>query len=95
MPRSSVDLPGPEPSDEAGGGSGLDFEVQPVHDLAIVVGHRQVFQADRRTGPALRIPYTDHAPTGPDDVFPEPDVDNIVAILNTVKSNAAPADGVA
>ena len=37
-------------------------------------------------------PYTDHAPTGPDDVFPDADVDNIVAILNTVKSNAAPVD---
>jgi type I restriction enzyme R subunit len=32
---------------------------------------------------------------GPDDVFPETDVDNIVTILNTVKANAAPADGVA
>ncbi|ART68885.1 restriction endonuclease subunit R [Mycobacterium dioxanotrophicus] len=37
-------------------------------------------------------PYTDHAPTGPDDVFPDADVDNIVAILNTVKSNAAPVE---
>lgn len=40
-------------------------------------------------------PYVDHAPTGPDDVFPESDVDNIVQILNTVKGNAVPADGVA
>ena len=41
-------------------------------------------------------PYVDHAPTGPDSVFPEPDVDNIVHILNTVKANAAPvADGAA
>lgn len=37
-------------------------------------------------------PYTDHAPTGPDDVFPDADVDNIVAILNTVKANAAPVE---
>ena len=35
-------------------------------------------------------PYTDHAPTGPDDVFGEDHVDNIVAILNTVRDNAAP-----
>ena len=40
-------------------------------------------------------PYIDHAPTGPDTVFPEADVDNIVKILNTVKTNAAPADGAA
>lgn len=40
-------------------------------------------------------PYIDHAPTGPDDVFPEADVDNIVAILNTVRDNAAPKDGAA
>lgn len=40
-------------------------------------------------------PYIDHAPTGPDDVFGEADVDNIVAILNTVRDNAAPRDGAA
>jgi type I restriction enzyme, R subunit len=40
-------------------------------------------------------PYTDHAPTGPDDVFGEADVDNIVAILNAVRANAAPEDGAA
>ncbi|CAM5681587.1 hypothetical protein MAUB1S_01476 [Mycolicibacterium aubagnense] len=40
-------------------------------------------------------PYIDHAPTGPEQVFPEADVDNIVQILNTVKANAAPTDGVA
>jgi type I restriction enzyme, R subunit len=34
-------------------------------------------------------------PIGPDTVFPEADVDNIVHILNTVKANAAPADGAA
>ena len=33
-------------------------------------------------------PYTDHAPTGPESVFPEADVDVIVDILNTVKANA-------
>jgi len=40
-------------------------------------------------------PYTDHTPTGPESVFPDADVDNIVHILNTVKANAAPIDGVA
>jgi type I restriction enzyme, R subunit len=40
-------------------------------------------------------PYTDRAPTGPDTVFPDADVYNIVDILNAVKANAAPVDGVA
>ena len=40
-------------------------------------------------------PYTDRAPTGPEDVFAEADVDGIVEILNTVRDNAAPADGAA
>jgi type I restriction enzyme, R subunit len=40
-------------------------------------------------------PFIDHAPTGPDTVFPGADVDNIVHILKTVKANAAPVDGVA
>jgi type I restriction enzyme, R subunit len=40
-------------------------------------------------------PYTDHTPTGPESVFPDADVDNIVHILNTVKANAAAIDGVA
>jgi len=34
-------------------------------------------------------------PTGPDDVFAQADVDNIVAILNTMRDNAAPKDGAA
>lgn len=37
-------------------------------------------------------PYTDHAPTGPDTVFAEADVDAIVGILNAVKTNAAPGE---
>ncbi|MDZ4234643.1 MAG: type I restriction-modification enzyme R subunit C-terminal domain-containing protein, partial [Dietzia sp.] len=40
-------------------------------------------------------PYIDHAPTGPDHVFPDTDVDNIVEILRTVRANAVPADGAA
>jgi type I restriction enzyme R subunit len=40
-------------------------------------------------------PFTDHAPTGPESVFTEPDVDGIVEILNTVKANAIPTDGAA
>ena len=40
-------------------------------------------------------PYTDHTPTGPESVFVEADVDDIVDILNTVKANALPTDGAA
>lgn len=40
-------------------------------------------------------PYTDHAPTGPETVFSEAEVDDIVDILNTVRANALPANGVA
>ena len=35
---------------------------------------------------------TDHTPTGPESVFAEADVDDI---LNTVKANALPTDGAA
>lgn len=35
-------------------------------------------------------PYTDHAPTGPDDVFPEADVGVIVGIINNVTQHAVP-----
>ncbi len=37
-------------------------------------------------------PYTDHAPDGPDTVFIDGDVDNIVEIPNTVRADAAPTD---
>ncbi|PQP14039.1 DEAD/DEAH box helicase family protein [Rhodococcus opacus] len=37
-------------------------------------------------------PYTDHAPTGPDYVFPDADVTVIVDILNNVKAHALPID---
>lgn len=46
-------------------------------------------------GSEIESPYVDHAVAGPDTVFPEPDVDNIVTILNTVRANAAPDDEVA
>ncbi len=37
-------------------------------------------------------PYTDHAPTGPDFVFPDSDVDVIVQILHDVKAHAVPTE---
>ncbi|MGH3579577.1 MAG: type I restriction-modification enzyme R subunit C-terminal domain-containing protein, partial [Mycobacterium sp.] len=40
-------------------------------------------------------PYTDHAPTGPETMFPDADVDGIVDILRTVKANAIPTGSAA
>ena len=40
-------------------------------------------------------PYTDHAPTGPETVFSEGQVDDIVDILKAVRANAIPTDGAA
>jgi type I restriction enzyme R subunit len=36
-------------------------------------------------------PYIDHAPTGPDFLFPDTDVDVIVEILHEIKDRARPA----
>jgi len=35
-------------------------------------------------------PFTDHAPQGPDSVFPDQDVDSMIAILDQVREHAAP-----
>ncbi|RKT78670.1 type I restriction enzyme R subunit [Terracoccus luteus] len=40
-------------------------------------------------------PYTDDAPQGPLSLFPERDVEGLVTILNTVRSNAAPESSIA
>lgn len=40
-------------------------------------------------------PFTDHAPHGPDTVFPEVDIDRIVGILRSVRENAVPKGGAA
>ena len=42
-------------------------------------------------GRLYESPYTDHAPTGPDNLFPEADVDSIVGILNDITRSAIPA----
>lgn len=43
-------------------------------------------------GRLYESPYIDHAPTGPDYVFPEADVDVIVDILRGVKGHAVPTE---
>lgn len=43
-------------------------------------------------GRLFESPYTDHAPTGPDLVFPQNDVETIVDILHQVRDRALPVD---
>ncbi len=43
-------------------------------------------------GRLFEPPYTDHAPTGPDLIFPEGDVDLIVQTLRDINVTALPAD---
>ncbi|MGE3256513.1 MAG: type I restriction-modification enzyme R subunit C-terminal domain-containing protein [Pseudonocardia sp.] len=43
-------------------------------------------------GRLFESPYTDHAPTGPDRVFPRADVEVIVDILHQVRDRALPVD---
>jgi type I restriction enzyme R subunit len=68
---------------------GARFSVNQIHFIDLIVTE---LTRNGVVEPArlYESPYTDHAPTGPDDVFP--DADDIVAILNTVKSNAVPVD---
>jgi type I restriction enzyme, R subunit len=81
---------------EAFGGylDGTKFTADQIHFINLIVNE---LTANGVVEPArlYESPYIDHAPTGPDTVFPEADVDSIVHILNTVKANAAPADGAA
>ena len=43
-------------------------------------------------GRLFESPYTDHAPTGPDALFSEVDVDAIVTVLSRVEKTAVPSD---
>jgi type I restriction enzyme R subunit len=81
---------------EAFGGylDGTKFTADQIHFINLIINE---LTANGVVEPArlYESPYIDHAPTGPDDIFPEGDMDNIVHILNTVRANAAPADGAA
>jgi type I restriction enzyme R subunit len=73
---------------------GTKFTADQIHFINLIINE---LTANGVVEPArlYESPFIDHAPTGPDDMFPETDVDNIVRILNTVRANAAPADGAA
>lgn len=69
---------------------GTTFNANQIHFINLVVDeltNNGVVEPAR----LYESPYTDLAATGPESMFPEPDVDNIVDILNTVKANALPA----
>jgi type I restriction enzyme, R subunit len=73
---------------------GTKFNAERIHFINLIVNE---LTANGVVEPArlYESPYIDSAPTGPDDVFPETDVDNIVEIRNTVPANAAPEGGAA
>ena len=73
---------------------GAKFTADQIHFINLIINE---LTANGVVEPArlYESPYIDHAPTGPDTVFIEADVGIIVQILNTVKANAAPVDGVA
>ena len=73
---------------------GTTFSASQLHFIRLIVDeltNNGVMEPAR----LYESPFTDLAATGPESVFPEPDVDNIVDILNTVKANALPTGGAA
>jgi type I restriction enzyme, R subunit len=78
----------------AGNLDGTKFTAEQIRFINLIVNE---LTANGVLEPArpYESPYTDHTPTGPESVFAEADVDNIVEILDTVKANALPTDGAA
>lgn len=68
---------------------GTTFSANQIHFVNLIVDeltNNGVVEPAR----LYESPYTDFAATGPESMFPEPEVDTIVDILNTVKANALP-----
>jgi len=73
---------------------GTSFNANQIHFINLIVGeltNNGVMEVAR----LYESPFTDLAATGPESMFTEAQVDNIVDILNTVRANAQPAEGVA
>ncbi len=73
---------------------GSRFNANQVHFVSLIVDeltNTGVMEPAR----LYESPFTDLVATGPEAMFPEADVDNIVSILNTVRDNAQPDEGVA
>ncbi|MGK2903151.1 MAG: DEAD/DEAH box helicase family protein [Mycobacterium sp.] len=73
---------------------GTKFTADQIHFVNLIINE---LTANGFMEPArlYESPYTDRAPTGPEAVFTESDVDNIVGILKIVRANAIPKDGAA
>ncbi|QVI29633.1 DEAD/DEAH box helicase family protein [Mycolicibacterium neoaurum] len=73
---------------------GTKFTADQIHFINLIINE---LTANGLMEPArlYESPYTDRAPTGPEAVFPEVDVDRIVGILRTVRANAMPTGGAA
>ncbi|MFC9519191.1 DEAD/DEAH box helicase family protein [Nocardiaceae bacterium NPDC056970] len=69
---------------------GTKYAVDQVRFISLIVDELTA-NGVMEPGRLFESPYTDHAPTGPDHFFPDADVDNIVDILNDVKTHAQPA----
>jgi type I restriction enzyme R subunit len=73
---------------------GTKFSANQLHFINLIVGeltNNGVMEPAR----LYESPFTDLAATGPESMFTEAEVDNIVDILNTVRDNAQPAEDVA
>ncbi|HET8614242.1 MAG TPA: type I restriction-modification enzyme R subunit C-terminal domain-containing protein, partial [Actinomycetales bacterium] len=69
---------------------GTRFSAQQIRFVSLIVDEltkNGVMEPDR----LFESPYTDHAPTGPDYVFPNADVEVIVGKLRHIKQTAVPA----
>ena len=65
------------------------YTSQQIHFVNLIVEHltdNGVMEARR----LYESPFTDHAPHGPDSLFTDDAVDNIISILNEVRANALP-----
>ena len=73
---------------------GTKFTADQIHFINLIINE---LTANGVMEPArlYESPYTDRAPTGPEAVFAESDVDTIVGILKNVRANAMPTDGAA
>jgi type I restriction enzyme R subunit len=73
---------------------GSKFNANQLHFINLIVGEltNNGVMAPARL---YESPFTDLAATGPESMFTETQVDNIVDILNTVRDNALPTEGVA
>lgn len=73
-------------------GNGINAKLNLIRKLGNTAVHDPRPNGLVTPGRLFESPYTDHAPTGPDRVFPEPDVEVIYKILRSVRATALPAD---